>query len=126
MLINGVDLVEIARIRTITEKYGERFLKKIYTAHEIAYCQGRAPQLASRFAAKEAVMKTIGTGARGVRWRDIEVHREQGRAPSIRLYGTALTRARMLGSDHFALSLSHSEDYAIAFVVAESREGNHI
>ena len=124
MLVNGVDIIEIPRIRAVASRYGDRFFRRIYTAHEIAYCRGRAPQLASRFAAKEAVMKALGTGTRGVRWQDIEVVRERGRAPTVRLHGTALARAQRIGIEHLALSLSHSEQYAVAFVVAESRDGN--
>lgn len=124
MLVTGVDIVEIARIKRVYKRYGERFLRRIYTEGEIAYCRGRAPQLASRFAAKEAVMKALGTGIRGVRWRDIEVVRRRGQAPTVRLHGTALRRAQRIGLDHLALALSHSQDYAVAFVVGQSRHGN--
>ncbi|CAI8007498.1 Holo-[acyl-carrier-protein] synthase [Geodia barretti] len=78
MLVTGVDIIEIERVKRVYAHYGERFLRRIYTDAEAAYCRGRAPQLASRFAAKEAVMKLLGTGVRGVRWRDIEVVRGQG------------------------------------------------
>lgn len=124
MLIAGIDILEIARVRHVAERYGERFLRRVYTEGEIAYCRGRAPQLASRFAAKEAVMKALGTGVRGVRWRDIEVVRDRGQAPRIELHGTALARAERMGLSHLALSLSHSKDYAVASVVGESRHGN--
>ena len=124
MLVAGVDILEIARVRRVAERYGERFYRRIYTEGEIAYCRGRAPQLASRFAAKEAVMKALGTGVRGVHWRDIEVVRGRGQAPRIELHGTALARAERLGLSHLALSLSHSKEYAVASVVGESRLGN--
>jgi len=124
MFVTGVDIIEIPRIRRVSETYGSRFHRRVYTEREIAYCRGRAPQLASRFAAKEAVMKALGTGIRGVRWRDIEVVRQRGRAPTIHLHGTALARAERLGIEHLAVSLSHSEHYAVAFVVGDSREGN--
>ena len=124
MLVTGVDIVEIPRIRRVAERYGQRFFRRIYTDREIAYCRGRAPQLASRFAAKEAVMKALGTGIRGVRWRDIEVVRERDQAPTIQLRGTAVARAEHLGIDHLAVTLSHSEEYAVAFVVGDSRAGN--
>ena len=124
MLVNGVDIVEIPRIRRAFDRFGQRFLQRLYTDREIAYCRGRAPQLASRFAAKEAVMKALGTGIRGVRWRDIEVVRERGRAPTVKLHGTALARAERLGIDHLAVALSHSQEYAVAFVVGESAAGN--
>ena len=126
MLVNGVDIIEIRRVRDVAARYGERFLKRIYTDGEIAYCRGRAPQLANRFAAKEAVMKALGTGTRGVRWRDIEVVRTRGGPPGIRLHGTALARATHIGLDHLSVSLSHSEEYAVAFVVGESESGNAV
>jgi len=126
MLVNGVDIIEIDRIKGVAERYGERFLRRVYTAREVAYCKGRAPQLASRFAAKEAVMKALGTGARGVRWRDIEIVREHGHAPTIELHGTALARAQRIGLSDLALSLSHSQDFAVASVVGESSSGNQI
>ena len=106
------------------EQYGERFLHRIYTEREIAYCRGRAPQLASRFAAKEATMKALGTGVRGIRWRDIEVVRGRGQAPRIELHGTAQSRADRLGLTDIALSLSHSRDFAVASVVGDSEKGN--
>ena len=124
MLVTGVDIIEIPRIRRVADRYGDRFYGRVYTERETAYCRGRAPQLASRFAAKEAVMKALGTGIRGVRWQDIEVVRERGQAPTIRLRGRALVRAERLGIEHLAVSLSHSEQYAVAFVVGDSREGN--
>jgi len=121
MLITGVDIIEISRIRIISTRYGQRFLQRIYTKRELIYCRNRAPQLATRFAAKEAVMKALGTGIRGVRWRDIEVVREVGNAPTIQLRGRALTRAQCLEIAHLSVSLSHSKEYAVAFVVAESK-----
>ena len=126
MLVTGVDIIEIHRIKSVAERYGQRFLDRIYTDGEVAYSRGRAPQLASRFAAKEAVMKALGTGTRGVRWRDIEVVRRRGEAPTIRLHGTALSRAERLGIQHLAVSLSHSEDYAVASVVGEAASASHL
>ena len=122
MLVTGVDIIEIPRIRHVADTYGERFFRRIYTEAEIAYCRGRAPQLASRFAAKEAVMKALGTGVRGVRWTDIEVVRHRGQAPNVRLHGAALAHAHRLGIEHLALSLSHSQEYAVAVVVGERRD----
>jgi holo-[acyl-carrier protein] synthase len=119
-----VDLIEIERVKNVFERYGDRFLKRIYTEGEIRYCRGRAPQLASRFAAKEAVMKLLGTGIRGVHWSHIEVVRGRGQAPTIVLHGTALARAKRIGVAHVALSLSHSRDFAVATVVGESEHGN--
>jgi len=124
VLIAGVDIIEISRVKRVYERYGERFLRRIYTEREAAYCRGRAPQLASRFAAKEATMKALGTGVRGVRWRDIEVVRGRGQAPRIELHGTAQARADRLGLSDIALSLSHSKEFAVASVVGESEKGN--
>ena len=75
MLVTGIDIIEIDRIKLVFAKYGDRFLNRIYTVKEREYCRGRAPQLASRFAAKEATMKALGTGVRGVGWKDIEILR---------------------------------------------------
>ena len=125
MLVSGVDILEIPRIERVAERYGQRFLDRIYTRREQEYCRGRAPQLATRFAAKEAVMKALGTGVRGVPWKDIEVVRRPGRAPAIELHGAAAERASLMGIGAMAVSLSHSEDMAIAFVVAQSDLPNY-
>ena len=122
MLSTGVDMIEIPRIRQILDRFGQRFLDRVFTPGEQEYCRGRAPNLAARFAAKEAAMKTLGTGARAVGWKDIEVVRANSGAPSIKLHGRAEARARRLGVLEIALSLSHSREYAIAVVVAR-REG---
>ena len=126
MLITGIDIVEIERVGRVTAEYGKRFLERIYTEQEILYCRGRAPQLASRFAAKEAVMKLLGTGTRGVGWKDIEFRRRRGSAPFIELSGRAKMRAMQIGLHDIALSLSHSEQYAVASVIGESERGNLI
>jgi len=113
----GVDIIEIDRVAATLARFGDRFLQRIYTTGEIAYCRGRAPQLAARFAAKEAVMKALGTGTRGVGWQEVEVTRKRSGEPGIALHGRAATRAEKLGIDHLALSLSHSRHYAVASVV---------
>ena len=118
MLGAGVDLIEIERVAGVLERHGERFLRRVFTPGEIAYCRGRAPNLAARFAAKEAVMKSLGTGFRGVGWRDVEVVRAPSGAPSPRLHGRALWRAERLGVTEIAISLSHSRGFAVAFAVA--------
>ena len=117
----GVDLTEVARIRAALEnpRTGERFRARVYTAEEIAYCAKRRnghESFAARFAAKEAMMKALG---RAFGWREIEVVRGKG-APTIRLYGRAAERAEQLGIRHIHLSLSHTAELAIAYVVAES------
>tara|TARA_B100000029_G_scaffold11834_2_gene12576 strand:- start:13693 stop:14085 length:393 start_codon:yes stop_codon:yes gene_type:complete len=124
MLITGVDIIEIKRVEKVAFSYGDRFLKRIYTDGEIKYCRGRAPQLASRFAAKEAVMKALGTGIRGVGWRDVEVTRKRGMAPNIKLHGRAQKRASQIGLKGLAISLSHSKEFAVASVIGESTKGN--
>jgi holo-[acyl-carrier protein] synthase len=124
MLIAGVDIIEIARVKRVAEEYGDRFFRRIYTEEELRYARGRAPQLASRFAAKEATMKALGTGIRGIPWKDIEVTRGRGQAPRITLHRKALARAERLGLTDLALSLSHSRDFAVASVVGESEKGN--
>lgn len=119
MLTTGVDIIEISRVRGVLERYRQRFLERVYTPGEINYCRGRAPNLAARFAAKEATMKALGTGVRGVGWKDIEVVRQESGAPSIRLQGRAKARAQRLGVREISLSLSHSREYAVAFVVIQ-------
>ncbi len=121
MLTTGVDIIEISRVGRVLADYGPRFLRRIYTAGEIDYCRGRPPNLAARFAAKEATMKALGTGIRGVGWKDIEVIRHESGAPSIRLHGRAKKRAERLGVHEISLSMSHSRDYAVAFVVTQCR-----
>ena len=122
MIYVGVDMIEIDRVEAVARRHPTRFPQRVYTDGERAYCRGRAPQLASRFAAKEAVMKALGTGTRGVAWREIEVVRKPGEAPEIVLHGRAKARAEKLGATRLALSLSHSRDYAIASVVIEAHK----
>ena len=117
MLTTGIDIIEISRVRQVLERYGRRFLERVYTPGEIAYCRERAPNLAARFAAKEATMKALGTGVRGVGWKDIEVVRHESGAPSIKLHGRCKQRAQRLGVQEIAISLSHSREYAVASVV---------
>jgi holo-[acyl-carrier protein] synthase len=115
----GVDAIEISRIERALERFGDRFLRRIYTEAERTRYAERLPELAARFAAKEAVMKALGTGIRGVRWRDIEVLPNRRGKPLIRLYETAAERARRLGLRHIAVSLTHARDLAIAVVIAQ-------
>ncbi len=124
MLATGVDIIEIPRVGRVLERYGRRFLERVFTPGEIAYCRERPPNLAARFAAKEATMKALGTGTRGVGWKDIEVVRHESGAPSIKLHGRAERRAQRLGVQEVALSLSHSREYAVAFVVVRREVGS--
>jgi len=117
----GVDIVEIARIARTLARFGERFLRRVYTQAEVAYCRGRPAQLAARFAAKEAVAKALGVGIswrEGVYWRDVEVVRDPRGKPGICLHRGALERAQQVGLSGWAVSLSHSREYAVAMVVA--------
>lgn len=118
MLSVGVDLIETRRVARALERWGDRFLAHVYTAAEIQYSRGHVPELAARFAAKEAISKALGTGLRGVTWREMEVLADPRGKPLVRLHGRARKRANDLGLDEFSVSLSHSREYAIAFVVA--------
>jgi holo-[acyl-carrier protein] synthase len=123
ILGTGIDLAEVHRIRESIERFGERFLERVYTAGEIAYANSKAnkyERFAARFAAKEAAMKAIGTGwQRGVRWHDIEVVNLPGGRPTIALHGRAAEIAKELGIRAMALSLTHTEAYGLASVIAE-------
>lgn len=126
MLSVGVDIVEIGRLKRAIERWGQRFLDRVYTPREQAFCRGRAPELAARFAAKEAISKALGTGIigrEGVNWRDMEVLPDRRGKPLVYLHGRARRRAEELGLTQWAISLSHEREMAIAFVVA-SGEGN--
>jgi holo-[acyl-carrier protein] synthase len=120
----GVDIAEVARIRESIERYGERFLRRIFTDGEIRYCERkvrRYESYAARFAAKEAGMKALGTGwSGGVRWRDIEVVRPEGQRPAIRFHGEAAAIAAKLGAKNIALSLTHTSEEALAHVILEN------
>lgn len=115
----GVDIVETERVAQSIARFGERFLQRVYTEQELASCNGRTTSLAARWAAKEATAKALGTGIGAVSWREIEVVNESNQRPSLRLHGTAAVLAAKLGLSEFAISLSHTKDYAIAFVVGE-------
>lgn len=113
----GVDMIETTRVRDVLSKHPERFLSRVFTPEEVAFCRGRVPELAARFAAKEAVMKALGTGARSVAWRDIEVLPDRRGKPLVYLYGGAAERAATIGLDAIDISLSHLADFAVAIVV---------
>lgn len=119
MIVTGTDLIEIYRITNTLETYGERFLKRIYTKHEIDFCNGKANSLAGRFAAKEAVMKLLGTGIRGVGWKEIEIHRKRGFKPTINLYSRAKNIANDKGIKNIEISITHSKTMALAVAVGE-------
>ena len=118
----GFDATDIPRIAEVYERYGDRFLHRVFTDEEIAYCTRRrnpAPHLAGRFAAKEAAMKALGTGhSRGVLWKDIEVYR-QGGPPQLRLHGGAARRAERMGVQRSLLTITHSDTLAMAQVIMQ-------
>ena len=120
---SGIDLVEIARIQQSLERFGQRFLDRVFTAAEQAYCMRKrnaAESLAARFAAKEAGAKALGTGiSRGVNWLEIEVVREPGGRPGLRLHGRAAEIATHLGVAHIALSITHTSSLSMANVILE-------
>jgi holo-[acyl-carrier protein] synthase len=119
----GTDLIEIERIQASVDRFGERFLNRLFTAGEIAYCNRKkqpAESFAARFAAKEAGAKALGTGiSRGVSWMEIEVTREMGERPMLHFKGRAGELALAMGVRRVQLSLSHSRKLAIAVVVVE-------
>lgn len=118
----GVDLIEIDRIRQAIERNGKRFIDRVYTDMEQAYCSQRSSYAcyAARFTAKEAFLKAFGTGLRkGMRWRDIEVQTDELGKPFLHLYGFLQEQFQRNGLHHIHLSLSHSSAYAIAQVVIE-------
>jgi holo-[acyl-carrier protein] synthase len=117
MLAIGVDVVEIERIESAIKRRGERFLRRVYTETEIGTCRDRFSSLASRFAAKEAVMKVLGTGGIGIAWREIEILTADDGRPSVRLHGRALDKATRLNLKEVSISLSDSREYAVAVAI---------
>lgn len=122
----GVDIAERARIAQSLEQYGERFIKRIYTPAEVAYCEkfkNKAERYAARFAAKEAAFKALGTGwGKGVRWVDVEVTHQPSGKPELVLTGRAQEVARELGVGRMSLSISHADRYVVAQVIFEADE----
>ena len=123
-MVVGVDMIEMGRFKKVYDEFGDSLLARIFTPLEVLYCRGRAPELAARFAAKEAVSKALGVGMRmmardGIEWKDVEVIGDRRGKPMVRLYGRAAARAEELGLVEWAISLSHTRDNAIAMVVAQ-------
>ena len=118
----GTDIIECLRIAKMIERHGELFLTRVYTSHEIEYCTARkasTQHYAGRFAAKEAVLKALGTGwTRGIHWRDIEVKNEMGGKPGIILGGAASELAAKLGITEMLISISHCRTHATAYALA--------
>ena len=132
MLYTGIDLIEIERITRAVERWGARFLDRVYTPAELAIYRARPASLAARWAAKEAVAKLLGIGLRGLgggerttdalAWTEIEVLPDPHGRPALTLYGRAAERAQALGLGAIALSLSHTREHAIASAVAQADE----
>ena len=118
VLRTGVDLIEVERVRFALIRHGERLLERVFTPQELADCGDNVKSLAARFAAKEAVSKALGTGIGQVRWKEIEIQRSPTGEPVLCLHGKAALLAHDLHLQAWAISLSHSENHAIAFVVA--------
>lgn len=122
MLRIGVDLIEIARVKASLERHGQRFLDRCFTPAEQAHCGNAPHRLAARFAAKEAVGKALGTGIGAVQWVEIEVNSDAQGRPTLHLHGDAARIAAELEIRVWEVSLSHSSEMAIAFVVGLSGE----
>lgn len=131
MISVGVDIVEVVRIKKAIDRYGKLFLSHVYTPEEQDYCKMRTNDLAARYAAKEAVSKAIGRGltyypADGITHRDIEITNDSFGKPHLILHGLARTHAGAIGLTDWAISLSHTAQHAIAFVIASSASSNKI
>lgn len=116
----GIDIIVISRVGKVLRRHPERFLARVFTPEEVAFCRGRVPELAARFAAKEAVMKALGTGARGLAWREIEILPNRRGKPLVYLHGLAKQRGETIGMRGIDISLTHEGDLAIAAVVGMS------
>ena len=117
-LATGVDLIEIARIEEVIARHGKHYLERIFTPAELEQCGKRTESLAGRFAAKEAVTKALGCGIGEVTWKEIEILGDEQNAPALTLHGTAEKKAKELGLFIWSVSISHSQNQSVAFVVA--------
>jgi holo-[acyl-carrier protein] synthase len=124
----GTDIVECLRIAQMIERHGELFIDRVYTAAEIEYCRSRkqaTQHFAGRWAAKEAILKAIGTGwRRGISWRDMEIRNEGGGKPTVALRGGARDVVEQLGVGEILVTISHCRTHATAFAIALGRERN--
>ena len=123
----GVDIVDVARVQALLDRYGERFLRRVYTEAETSYAMGgenRAERLAGRFAVKEAMMKALGTGkSQGILWRDVETLRARSGKPEVHLHGQAVRLAKSRGGGVVHVSITHDGGKAVAFVILEKEGG---
>jgi holo-[acyl-carrier protein] synthase len=122
----GTDIIECLRIAQMIERHGELFITRVYTPHEIQYCQSRklaTQHFAGRWAAKEAILKALGTGwRRGISWRDVEVRNEPGGRPTVALRGGARDVVEQLGITRMLISISHCRSHATAYALAQGGE----
>ncbi len=118
MLTSGVDMIEIERLQQAVDRHGERFLRRIFTEREIAYCGGRFESLAGRFAIKEAVAKALGTGIGDMNWADIEIVNDERGKPFLQLHNQAGRMSAEQGLTHWSISMSHTATHAVGFAVA--------
>ena len=123
MIRTGIDLIEIERVRSLLERYGSRFIERVFTPQEIAELRENTASLAGRFAAKEAVAKALGTGIGAVAWREIEILRGPQREPVLHLHGAAARLSGELGLGEWSVSISHSQTHAVAMAVALMMSG---
>jgi holo-[acyl-carrier protein] synthase len=123
MLRTGIDLVEVERLQGVAERYGARFLERVFTSRELNEASRNPASLAARFAAKEAASKALGTGIGDITWLEIEVLRGPAREPTLQLHGKAAELASELKLDTWSVSLSHTQTHAIAMVVALKSSG---
>ena len=126
IVAHGIDLVDCPRIEQMIKRHGERFLKRVFTATEQAYAEAnknRTDKLAGRFAAKEAILKLMGTGWRGkIAWTDIEIANNPSGQPEVTLSGEVKKLAERLGIKHISVSITHTANFAIASAVALSQK----
>jgi holo-[acyl-carrier protein] synthase len=115
----GTDIIEINRIEQAMLSWQDSFLRRIYTEAELESCQNRASSLAARFAAKEAIMKALGTGAKGISWRDIEILSNSDGAPVVQLHARARSKAEENGIAKFSVTMSHCKEYAVSVVIGD-------
>ncbi|MBQ6517115.1 MAG: holo-ACP synthase [Anaerolineaceae bacterium] len=121
-LRTGIDMIEVERFRSQRPEIRKRFIERVYTEREIAYCGDNEQHLAGRFAAKEAVSKALGCGIGEISWQEIEILNDDLGAPVLRLHGKAAERSEALGLTLWSVSITHLKEYAAAIAVAMNRE----
>lgn len=118
MLAVGVDIIEVVRIQRSIDRHGNRFLDRIFTVQEQAYCTGRVERLAARFAVKEAVGKAFGTGIGDIGWKDIEIINDERGRPELILHDAAAELSKVMALGEWSISMSHTKTHAVGFAVA--------